>query len=157
MCQQKVSGSWGHSTLWRWSLCMWRSCSLLPSLEAPLGRKDPLTSLEPFAMSSVASLLHPQTIKQENNGKAPLDSLRLQRAVITCSAHISSLQLPTSRRSFSCTLPLGGSFGFKNKHRFRSGLWVLVSLFVTVIKVFYLGTSGNNKVKVTSCPRYQML
>lgn len=124
---------WG----WRWGGC----CSA--------------ASLEPFAISAVALLPSPQTTKQQNIGETPLDSLRLKRAVITFSAHISSLQLSTTRRSFYFTLPPGDLLDW-NKHLFRLVLWVIVSLFVTVIKVIDMGASGNNRVKATSCPSYRM-
>lgn len=78
-----------------------------------------------------------------------------QRDVITFSTHMSSLQLSTTRGSFYCTLPQGDLLDC-NKHLFRLGLWVLISLFVIIIKVIDLGASGNNRVKATSCFSYQM-
>lgn len=42
------------------------------------------------AWSPLRKWQSPQTIKQQNDGKAPSDSLRLRRTVITFNAHLSS-------------------------------------------------------------------
>lgn len=157
MCQHKVSGPWGHNTLVV-------ACGTMFMLFAVLARgsagKEALVwgaarSLLWSPLPFLAWLLCLQTIKRQNIGKAPLDISRLKRAVVTFSAHISSLQLSTTRGSFDCTLPPGDPLDW-NKHLFRLGLWVLVILFVTVIKENDLGPSGNNRVEATSCPSYWM-
>ena len=138
LIQEMISSpSWGYFTP--------------PNARALLGLRywcggGSIISLEPFSISSMASLLCPQTIKQQNIGKSPLDGKE---------SHVFPSIIHHQRAVLFHT-PSGDLLNC-NKHLFRLGLWVLVSLFVITIKVIDSGASGNNRVKATSCSSYQMI